>query len=432
MTDGSSSQETASKEAFPERTSLRGTVGQASWQQTFAALKYPNYRLWFWGQMVSLFGTWMQSTAQGFLVFQLTHSPAYLGYVGFAAGLPSWVFMLYAGVIADRMSRRTLLVITQTCMMVLAFIIAGLTFLGLVQPWHILVLALVLGVANAFDAPARMAFVLEMVEREDLTNAIALNSAMFNSALVVGPAVAGITYAAFGPAWCFTLNGFSFIAVIAALLAMRLRPQVVARRRASTLTDLKEGLRYVASQPLIRTLISLVGTTALFGMCFVPLMPAWAVTVLGGNATTNGLLQSARGVGALSGALLIASLGRFRFKGRLLTFGTFAFSIMLLAFAFVRWLPLSLLTLACAGTAYILLLNLANGSVQTLSPDALRGRVMSVYSLIFFGFMPIGALLAGSFAQHFGSPLTVILGALVCLVVATLTWVFVPDLRALQ
>jgi len=414
------------------RTSLSRTVGQVSWQQTFAALKYPNYRLWFWGQMVSLFGTWMQSTAQGFLVFQLTHSPAYLGYVGFAAGLPSWLFMLYAGVIADRMSRRTLLVITQTCMMVLAFIIAGLTFLGLVQPWHILVLALILGVANAFDAPARMAFVLEMVEREDLTNAIALNSAMFNSALVVGPAVAGITYAAFGPAWCFTLNGFSFIAVIAALLAMRLRPQVVARRRASTLTDLKEGLRYVASQPLIRTLISLVGATALFGMCFVPLMPAWAVTVLGGNATTNGLLQSARGVGALSGALLIASLGRFRFKGRLLTFGTFAFSIMLLAFAFVRWLPLSLLTLACAGTAYILLLNLANGSVQSLSPDPLRGRVMSVYSLIFFGFMPIGALLAGSFAQHFGSPLTVVLGALVCLVVATLTWVFVPDLRALQ
>lgn len=432
MTDASSSQETPGREASSERTSLSRTVGPVSWQQTFAALKYPNYRLWFWGQMVSLFGTWMQSTAQGFLVFQLTHSPAYLGYVGFAAGLPSWVFMLYAGVIADRMSRRTLLVITQTCMMVLAFIIAGLTFLGLVQPWHIIVLAFVLGVANAFDAPARMAFVLEMVEREDLTNAIALNSAMFNSALVVGPAVAGITYAAFGPAWCFTLNGLSFIAVISALLAMKLRPQVVARRRASALADLKEGLRYVASQPLIRALVSLVGTTALFGMCFVPLIPAWAVTVLGGNATTNGLLQSARGVGALSGALLIASLGRFRFKGKLLTFGTFAFSITLLAFAFVRWLPLSLLTLACVGTAQILFLNLANGSVQTLSPDALRGRVMSVYSLIFFGFFPIGSLLAGSFAQHFGSPLTVVLGALVSLVVATLTWAFVPGLRALS
>jgi MFS family permease len=432
MTDGSLSQEIASKEASPERTSLSRTVGRVSWQQTFAALKYHNYRLWFWGQMVSLFGTWMQATAQGFLVFQLTRSPAYLGYVGFAAGLPSWLFMLYAGVIADRMSRRTLLIITQTCMMVLAFVIAGLTFLGLVQPWHIVVLALFLGVANAFDAPARMAFVLEMVEREDLTNAIALNSAMFNSALVVGPAVAGITYAAFGPGWCFTINGLSFIAVIAALLAMRLRPQVVAPRRVSAAADLREGLRYVASQPLIRTLISLVGTNALFGMCFIPLIPAWAVTVLAGDATTNGLLQSARGVGALSGALLIASLGRLRFRGRLLTFGTFAFSIMLLVFAVVRWLPLSLLTLACVGTAQILFLNLANSSVQTLSPDALRGRVMSLYTLIFFGFFPIGSLVAGSFAEHFGSPLTVVLGALVCLIVAGLTWVFVPDLRALE
>jgi MFS family permease len=403
-----------------------------AWPQTFAALKYPNYRLWFYGQMVSLFGTWMQSTAQGFLVFELTHSPAYLGYVGFAAGVPSWLFMLYAGVIADRMSRRTLLIITQTCMMALAFVIAGLTFLGLVQPWHIILLALALGVANAFDAPARQAFVLEMVERDDLTNAIALNSAMFNSALVVGPAAAGITYAAFGPGWCFTINGVSFIAVIAALVAMRLRPQVAVRRQVSAVADLKEGLLHVASQPLVRTLIILVGTTALFGMCFVPLIPAWAVNVLGGDATTNGLLQSARGVGALCGALLIASLGRFRFRGRLLTFGTFAFSIMLLAFAFVRWLPLSLLTLAGVGVAQILFLNLANGSVQTLSPDGLRGRVMSVYSLVLLGFFPIGSLLAGSFAEHFGTPLTVMLGALISLLVATLIWAFVPELRALE
>jgi MFS family permease len=422
----------ASKEAAPERTARTHRMGYVAWPRTFAALKYPNYRLWFCGQLVSLFGTWMQSTAQGFLVFQLTRSPAYLGYVGFAAGLPSWLFMLYAGVIADRISRRTLLVITQTCMMVLAFVMAGLTFLGLVQPWHIVVLAFVLGVANAFDAPARQAFVLEMVEREDLTNAIALNSAMFNTALVVGPAVAGVTYAAFGPAWCFTINGVSFIAVIAALLAMRLKPQAVVLGRASALADLKEGLRYVASQPLIRTLIGLLGTTALFGMCFVPLLPAWAVNVLGGDATTNGLLQSARGVGALSGALLIASLGRFRYRGRLLSFGTFAFAIMLLVFAFVRWLPLSLLTLSCVGIGQILFLNLANGSVQTLSPDALRGRVMSVYMLVLFGFMPIGSLLAGSFAEHFGSPLTVMLGALISLLVATLTWVFVPDLRALE
>lgn len=403
-----------------------------SWQQTFAALKYRNYRLWFWGQMVSLFGTWMQTTAQGYLVFQLTHSPAYLGYVSFAAGLPSWLFMLYGGVVADRMSRRTLLVITQICMMMLAFILAALTFSGRVQPWHIVLLAFGLGMANAFDAPARQAFVLEMVEREDLTNAIALNSTMFNSATAVGPAVAGVTYALFGPAWCFTINGLSFIAVIGALLLMKLKPPTVPALRTSTLADLKEGLRYVASQPLIRMLIGLVATTSLFGLSFVTLIPAWAVTVLGGNATTNGLLQSARGVGALGSALLIASLGRFKFKGKLLAIGTFAFPIVLLAFALVRWLPLSLLALVGVGIALILVLNLANALVQTLVSDPLRGRVMGIYSLTFLGLMPIGGLLAGAVAEHIGEPITVVLSSLILLGFATLMWIFVPRLRTLE
>jgi MFS family permease len=406
--------------------------GLFSWHQAFAALKYRNYRLWFWGQMVSLFGTWMQATAQGYLVFQLTHSPAYLGYVGFAAGLPSWLFMLYGGVVADRMSRRTLLVITQTGMMVLAFILAALTFSGLVQPWHIVLLALGLGLANAFDAPARQAFVLEMVEREDLTNAIALNSTMFNSATAVGPAAAGVTYALFGPAWCFTINGLSFMAVISALLLMKLKPLAVPAHRTSTLADLKEGLRYVASQPPIRMLIGLVAMISLFSMSFVTLIPAWAVTVLGGNATTNGLLQSARGVGALSSALLIASLGRFKFKGKLLTVGTFAFPTMLLVFALVRWLPLSLLVLVGVGMALILILNLANALVQTLVPDPLRGRVMGIYSLTFLGLMPIGALLAGAVAEHIGEPVTVVLSSLISLGFAALLWVFAPKLRALE
>jgi MFS family permease len=192
-------------------------AGSRGWHRTFAALKHSNYRLWFQGQLVSLFGTWMQTTAQGFLVFELTHSPEYLGYVGFAAGIPTWLFTLYGGVIADRVPRRTLLTVTQTSMMVLAFILAGLVFSHLVQPWHILALAFLLGVANSFDAPARQAFVGEMVAREDLTNAIALNATMFHMATAVGPAVAGFTYALFGPGWCFTLNGLSFIAVIAAL-----------------------------------------------------------------------------------------------------------------------------------------------------------------------------------------------------------------------
>ena len=261
-----------------------------SWHKTFASLKHRNYRLWFWGQMVSLFGTWMQTTAQGFLVFELTQSPAYLGYIGFAMGVPSWLFMMYGGVIADRMPRRRLLIITQSAMMMLAFILAALTFGGIVQPWHILLLAFGLGLANSFDSPARLAFVSEMVDSEDLTNAVALNATMFNTATAVGPAVAGLIYATLGPSWCFTINGFSFIAVIAALLAMKLASQTRPSRQSSTLAALKEGLSYVHHQPIIRTLIGLVASASLFGMSLGTLIPAWSVKILHGNATTNGLL----------------------------------------------------------------------------------------------------------------------------------------------
>ena len=262
---------------------------------TFTALRHRNYKLWFQGQMVSLFGTWMQSTALGFLIYELTKSPAYLGWVGFAAGIPSWIFMLYAGVVADRMSRRNLLVITQTAMMLLAFLAAGLTFLHLIQPWHIIILAFCLGVANAFDAPPRQALVQELVAREDMTNAIALNGAMFNISVAIGPAVGGVTYALFGPAWCFAINGLSFVAVIAALLAMRLEPFKPRPHQGSVLADLKEGVSYVTHHPMIRTLISLIGMISLFGLSFQTLMPAWSVNILHGHATLNGRRPHDRG-----------------------------------------------------------------------------------------------------------------------------------------
>jgi MFS family permease len=401
-------------------------------KQTFSALKHRNYRLWFMGQLVSLVGTWMQTTAQGYLVFQLTHSPAYLGYVGFATGMPSWLFMLYGGVVADRLPRRKLLLITQISMMILAFVLAALTFSGLVQPWHIVLLALGLGVANAFDVPARQAFVVEMVDREDLTNAIALNSSMFNLATVIGPAVAGLAYAFFGPAWCFTINGITFIAVIGALLLMRLKPSLTQRRSTAALDDLKEGLRYVASHLAIRTLVSTAAVISLFGLAFMTLMPAWATTVLGGDATTNGWLLGARGVGALSGALMIAALGRFKAKGRLLTIGSFVFPALLLIFSATRWLPLSLLALTGAGWGFMVLFNMANTLIQTLVPDELRGRVVSIYTLGFFGLMPLGALLAGWAAELIGEPYTVSLGALISLAFAGWLWLRVPQLRALE
>lgn len=417
--------------AAEETTSVRA-LPRLSLNRTFAALKYRNYRLWFIGQLSSLVGTWMQTTAQGFLVFQLTNSPTYLGLVGFVSGVPSWIFMLYGGVVADRVPRRTLLVITQTSMMILAFILAALTFGGLVQPWHIVVLAFSLGVANAFDAPARQSFVLEMIEREDLGNAVALNATMFQSATVVGPAVAGITYALFGPAWCFTINGISFLAVIAALLMMRIKPMVARARVTSAWHDLKEGLRYIFAHPVIRTIIVLVSVTSLFGLGYSTLFPDWAVVVLGGDATTNGWLLSARGAGSLIGALMIASLGRFKFKGRLLTTGSFVFPLALILFALIRSLPLSLLVLMIVGWGFMVFFNTANILVQTHVEDEFRGRVMGVYTLNFGGFSPVGALFAGAVAAGVGAPVTVIAGAAITLAFAALVWWMVPRLRALE
>jgi MFS family permease len=401
--------------------------------QTFAALQHRNFRLWFIGQLVSLVGSWMQATAQGFLIYQLTQSPAYLGYVGFAAGSPSLLFSLFGGVVADRMPRRILLLITQTAMMLLAFIQAALTFLSLVQPWHIIVLAFLTGIATAFDAPARQAFVLEMVTREDLGNAIALNSTMFNMATVVGPAAAGLAYALIGAAGCFTLNGLSFIAVIVALRMMKLNLFGLPNRVVtSALSDAKEGLRYVAHQPIILTVIGLLGLTALFGQSLNTLMPDWAVAILGGDATTNGLLQSARGLGALIAALMIASWGQSVLKGKLLTLGSFVFPAVMLIFAATRWLPYSLAALVGLGWGNMLFINTANMTVQTHTPDELRGRVMSIYILIFFGAMPLGSLLTGALAEHLGAPLTVALCALAVLGAAVLVWLKVPQLRTVE
>ena len=400
--------------------------------QTFAALKYQNYRLWFGGQLISLFGTWMQITAQSFLVFELTRSPAYLGYVSFAFGLPSWIFMLYGGVIADRIPRRTLLIIAQCSMMIMAFVLATVTFASIVQPWHIVVFVLGLGLANAFDAPARQAFVIELVDRQDISNAVALNSTLFNMSSVVGSAVAGVVYVVLGPAWCFMVNGLSFIAVIIALLLMKVKPNHTSPNKTSALSSLKEGLWYVLRDRVILTIMCLVAVTAMFGFGYTTLIPAWAVTILDGDAATNGLLHSARGVGAVLSALLIASLGRFTFKGKLLTLGTFFLPILLVVFAMVRWIPLSLLIMLFLGVALLLIINLANILLQTLVSDNLRGRVMSIYSLTHFGFMPIGGLFAGIIAEYAGEPTTVIILGLLCFISALILWFYTPILRRVE
>jgi predicted MFS family arabinose efflux permease len=400
--------------------------------QTFTALKHPNFRLWFLGQVVSLVGTWMQSTAQGYLVYELTHSASYLGIVAFASGFPTILFTLYGGVIADRISRRKVILIAQSAMMVLAFILATLTFTKLVQPWHIVILAFLLGVANAFDAPARQSFIVEMVDREDLANAIALNSTIFNLGTVIGPTVAGLVYAWLGPAWCFTINGVSFIAVITALLSMKMayvRPPI---EKIPSLEKLKEGLKFVFHEKRIRLILSYLGIISIFGFSLMTLMPAWAVKILGGDVRTNGLLLSARGLGALIGALIIAYIGSRKVRGTIWRIGWFVMPFVMVIFSMIRWIPGSLILLVLLGWSLMSIVNVSNALIQSYVPDHLRGRVLSVFTLVFMGSIPLGSLLAGTMASSFGEPTTVLVYGFIVLAASMATFFFRPILKTMH
>ena len=398
--------------------------------QTFASLKYPNFRLWFSGQVVSLIGTWMQATAQGYLVYELTGSPVMLGIVGFANGIPVWLFSLYAGIVADKISRRKLIMITQGSMMLLAFILAILTFTDLIRAWHIVILALLLGTANAFDAPARQSFVVEMVPREDLTNAIALNSSVFNLGTIIGPSVAGLVYAWLGPAWCFTINGVSFIAVLTALSMMRLpqRPPVTITE-TSVRRNLTTGIKFAFADENIRVLLIMLATSAMFGFGLLNLMPAWATNVLGGDVRTNGLLLSARGVGSLIAALMIAYVGGRIVRGKLWTAGSLVMPFALIILALFRNLPVSLLMLVVMGWSLMSVVNITNALIQTHIPDELRGRVMAVYILVFQGSFPIGSLIAGWLAGITNEAITVFSFACVILIIAVMIQVRQPSIR---
>ncbi len=372
----------------------------------------------------------MQTTAQGFLIYQLTGSEAYLGLIGGVSGIPTVLLMLYGGVVADRIPRRTLLTMTQSAMMLLALILAGLTFSGLVQPWHVLVLAFFVSIANAFDAPARVSFVKEMVSKEDMTNAIALNATMFNIATVSGPAIAGVTYSLVGPGWCFLINGLSYLAIIAGLLMMRIDEAPRQLPKTQALREIMDGLRYVGAQQLILGITISMAVVGVFGMGMLTLLPAWAVDVLGGDVTTNGWLVSMRGVGSLVAALMLASLGRLPIRGKLWTVGSFLMPVMMLAFAWARWLPLSLGLLALVGWSFIMMANNGNAMIQSQVSDELRGRVMSIYTLAFFTSMPLGAMIAGFMAERIGAPITMAAASLILLAMALAVYGFYPRIRA--
>lgn len=396
----------------------------------FAAFRHRNYRLWFAGQLISLVGTWMQNVAQGYLLYTLTGSAATLGAAGFLAGAPSWLLILYGGVLADRLPRRMLLVATQAAKMVLALLLAGLVFAGRVQPWHVLALALGLGVANAFDAPARKALVVDLVARADLTNAIALGDAMYNISVIAGPAAGAAVYALAGPGWCFLLNGLTFLAVIAALLRMRIPAAAAAPAPPAAPQALAEALRYVRGSRLVRTLNAGEFLISVLGYGPIVLLPAWAVTVLRGDVATNGLLLSVHGAGAVLGGLLIAALaGRGRPRGAAWTAGSVLLPLALAAFAAARGLPASLACLALMGLAQVIMSTNNSALIQSNAPDALRGRVMGLYTLMYVGGEPLAALGAGLLAERIGAAVTFYACAAGLLLFALLVWLRHPEVR---
>jgi len=400
-----------------------------SLKQTFVALSYPNYRLWFWGQMVSLFGSWMQTTALAFFVFELTHSPAYLGYVGFAGGLPAWIFTFYGGVISDRFPRQKILIYTQTYMMVWAFLLAVLTFTKVIQPEMIILLSFITGIGNSFDATARHAFVNELVEKEDLTNAIALNSTMFNTATAIGPAIAGIIYALFGPAVCFFINGISFFAVIYNLKKIKLKQFHTKLEKKSVFSEIKEGFVYLKSKKLLLAIILTTAFLSIFGLGLVTLFPAWAVKILHGDSTTNGFLQSARGVGAVSFALIIASVNKYIVRGKYFSLSVIILPILIIIFSFIENFWMSVFILIFIGGNIITIFNLANGLIQTNVEEKYRGRILSFYTFSFFALFPVGALWIGMLAENFGSPTAIQISASILLIFGIISWIFVPRLR---
>jgi MFS family permease len=412
---------------------LGGRVTGLRLPSTFTALRYPNYRRWFIGQVLSLMGMWMQSVAQGWLVYELTGSRLALGTISFVGSIPTLFLMLPAGAIADRRSKRRLMLVTQCCAMTCAFALALLTATKTLQIWHIAVLAALFGIINAFEAPARLALTVDLVDdRRDLQNAIALNSTMLNMGRVAGPALGGVILAAVGAVWCFALNGVSYTATLIALLGMRLNEAIKPPRTRSFIAEIGDGLRYVWNTRIVRALVMLGGMTSIFGMSYSVLMPAYAVDVLHVGEAGLGALSAASGVGALAGSLTVASLTRSQHKGWHLTAGTLLFPVALIGFALSHNFHLSLALLVAAGFGFILQNTTSNTLVQMIIPDQLRGRVMSVYSLMFFGTMPFGSLLAGALAQAYGLSFAVLCGASVTLAFALFMIVFIPQVRRLE
>jgi len=387
----------------------------------FRALKYRNFRLFFIGQGISIVGTWMQQVAMGWLVYRLTSSPLLLGVVAFASQIPMFALTPLAGVMSDRLDRRRMIIFTQILSMIQALLLAFLTLTGAIAVWHIIVLGIFLGCINSFDIPSRQSFIVEMVEKkENLANAIALNSLMFNAARLVGPSIAGIIIGIAGEGVCFLLNGISFIAAIWALYSMNIRPRKVHGQDSHILEGLKEGLRYAYASLPIRFILTLLGVVSLMGMSYVVLMPVFAKDILKGGPSTFGLMMASAGVGALFATVYLAPRKNIlRIAGMIPVFSSI-FAVGLIAFSLSRALWLSLLLLAFTGFGIMAHMASSNIILQTIVDDDKRGRIMSLYAMAFIGVAPFGSLLTGGLASRIGATNTLIAGGFLCILASAI------------
>lgn len=406
-------------------------VGEVSWRTTFRALRHRNYRLFFYGQLVSLIGTWLQQTAMSWFVYEITGSKFLLGAVAAIGSAPMMIFSLWGGSLADRYSKRSILIGTQTAQMLSAFALAAGAWIGFASASFIMVIAALNGVAMGFDIPARQAFTVEMTSREDLLNAISLNSSIFHGARVIGPSIAGLMIGTVGIPICFFLNGVSFIAVIVGLMMMQLPPLERPTIHTSPLEHAWSGIVYSIQHQRVRTILSLFFAVGVFGWSYTVLMPAFARDVLGRGANGYGLLISASGAGALIGALLVAAYGHLVTPRKLAFGGIYLFSAAVIALAFTRSFYFSLGYLFLAGFGMLLFFATSNTTLQTIVPDEMRGRVMGIWSLVFGMMIPLGSIEAGAVANLLGTPFALGFGAIICLAAAVITRIVIARREAL-
>jgi MFS family permease len=396
------------------------------------ALKSRNYQLFFTGQGISLIGSWMTQLATVWLVYDLTNSAFMLGVIGFTSQIPSFFLTPFGGVFVDRFSRHHILIGTQILAMIQSLALALLAFTGTIQIWHIIALSLFQGFINAFDAPARQAFVPELVERrDDLANAIAINSTMFNGARLVGPAIGGLLIARVGTAYCFLIDGLSYIAVIMALLAMKIKPVKITATRNNPLVEIKDGFAYAFGFSPIRAILLLSTLVSFFGMQYTVLAPVFAEEILKGGAETLGFLMAGSGVGALAGGIYLATRKTVVGLGKLIVLGPTVLGIGLIAFALSRILPIALFTMLFVGLGTIIQIASANTVLQTIVKENMRGRVMSLYTMSFLGTIPFGNLVGGALARQMGVPTTLIIDGIVCILGSIYFAKQLPALRKL-